>query len=276
MLDNSPISYILLGQSNGNGADDAFNCPVDFSLKNSNSFIYNVQKREIEVCQRGINSSNEPYEFLNAGLILPRNGKKMGIEIALNQLLVEEYRCKTFLFKYCFNGSALLTAGLYGGTWDYSVIDNCFDKSLYYLFQGIKKTPIKFKKPQFAVWIQWEGDATSHATYAAGLTRMITEYRLRLGYDIIFVIISASTAQTGVTTVDNINSMKTAQKSLAQVVYTVSTGLITTQSGGATLTNVIYIDQNEPCIADNIHYSGASYCNIAEHIFQLRDYLNIL
>jgi len=274
MLDNLPILYQILGQSNGNGDANASDCPVGFSLKNSNSFIYNIQNRKIEVCQLGINSSNEPYEFLNAGLILPRNGKKMGIEIALNQLLVQEYRCKTFLFKYCFNGSALLTTGLYGGTWDYSVAGQCFDKSLFYLFEGIKKTPIKFRRPQFVIWIQGEGDVASHATYAAGLSRMIAEYRSRLGYEIVFVIVSLSTQQTALNASDLAN-FKIAQKSLARTIYTVSTGLITTQSGGSTISNVVYIDQNEPCSADNIHYTAQSYCNIAEYIFATRGYLGI-
>lgn len=278
LLDNRPISWQLLGQSNGSGNDVPYNYPLQYWIKNNNSYIYNIQTKQHEICQLGVNSSNDSYEYFNASTLFPQNGHRVGIEVALNQMLVEYYRCKTFLYKFCWRGSSLLTSGAFGGTWDTSstnLTTGCFLINKNYLLEGMKKNFEIFKRPKFVVWIQGEGDVASYNIYAQALSLFINEYRILIGYTIPFVIVSLSTLQTALNTSDLAN-FKIAQKSLASIVYTANTDLITFQTGGSTIEKVLYVDQNEMCLADNIHYTGTSYANIASYIFKLKNYLGII
>lgn len=274
MFNNYPIFWNLIGQSNAQGADDPSNCPSKYSDINKNSFIYNTQNRAIECCILGVNNTNTPIELFNSAQLIPRNGYKMGIEIALNKLLTDHYRCNTYLFKYGWGGSGLISAGSYGGWWA-PTTNNCYTYNLNYLLEGVKKINVKRKKLHFAVWIQGEQDIANTSVYAINLRSFILEYRKSIGYNIPFVVVSLSNQQTGVTTFANLNAFKVEQQKVASIVYNSALGLISTQSGGITMDGVIFIDQNEACLGDNIHYAAQSYCNIAEYIYACRGYLGI-
>jgi len=267
---NEPISYLLQGQSNACDPEFSLNVPSDLRGPLDSCFIFENINNRWSTLQCGINSNNYPQGYMDWNNLINSYGNKFSIELRLGKLLRDYYSSQIYLFKYAWPGSGLQSSSQ-GGCWKSSLGTDLFFKSLQYYKTAKRDGGITNLSPSFLIWIQGESDSTAFSTYAAELTTWITATRSLYGSNLPIIIVSLSTGQTTLVA-GNITGMKAAQKSLATTFYTASTDTFGTQSGGATIPNVYYIDQNEACYTfagATIHYSAASLDNIASYVFKV-------
>lgn len=264
---NKHIAFWLQGQSNATGATPTTTAPTDLKKELVGCNLFLEDKRTWETLKVGTNASNYPFGYLDQFNVVYQNNNQFGIELRLSKLLRDYYGSQIWCYKYAWPGSGMMASGQ-GGQWDSSL-----SNQLFYRSQQYYKSARKFSSPlpQFLLWIQGESDASNTGTtpsaYLAKFRQFVTDSRKLYGEEMWIIVITLSTAQTAINST-RLADFKVMQRSMASVLYTASTDIFTTQSGGSVINNCLVIDHNESCQNESgtfIHYNATAFENLANY-----------
>lgn len=256
--------YELIGQSNCLGNELIASVPLDISTSIHNIHVYENNSGAWQTLLLGSNNSGD----------IPLVTGRYGIEGRLFQLLRDYYNADQYFVKTARGGSGLAigsSASTGSLDWNQTLSSQMWSRSMTARNSAIASLNpnVKFKA---RIWIQGEQDATS-STFANAYQSNEIAFVNALVTNIPFIDFSLSNNQTSLNTTHR-NAINTAKKNTSSIIYTVSTGLFTFQSGGVTIPNKVYIEQNEPVTSDNLHYSAIGYEKLAEHAFKVIKFLN--
>jgi hypothetical protein len=266
MVDNRSINYMIHAQSNGAGNVDVTEIASDLKRPLLNCNILNLNTKQSEVLQAGINSYGVREEYWNQFRTLPSTGRYYGIEVELSRLLRDHYNATINLFKHTWPGAGLNTTSQ-GGNYAFSngnLMPLVAEDYAHYR-SALKVT----ENERFLVWIQGESNASaSAATYKTNIKTWIDAYRVVLGFNIPLIVVTLSSQQTNISAT-NFAAFKAMQLTLGGTVYN-HDGTFTTQA--AYIDNCYVLNQDEGCQNEGgiyIHYGKTGITNIANSVFQI-------
>lgn len=263
---NRNINFSIKGQSNAAGNVIPTEIDSDLITMAVNCNILNLENGNAETLKVGVNSYGVPSEYFDFFQATYSNGYRYGIEIELAKLLKEYYNASINIFKYTWPGSGLGALGQ-GGDWKYTTGNLMPRDAIHY---ANYKSKLKINEPErFLVWIQGESNVGAEATYKTNIKNWIDAYRVQIGFNIPFIVVSLSSQQTNLNA-GNLANFKAMQNTLGSWVYNNTTETFTSQTGY--IDNCYVLSQNEQCQNESgvfIHYSKTGLTNIAKGIFQI-------
>jgi hypothetical protein len=255
--------YEIIGQSNALGNPEIALVPLPSylvgPLHNIHSFEPNAA--EWQILELGVNNSGDQ----------PLVTGRYGAEGWLGLFLRDYYNEDIYFLKTAKGGAGLTAGSEAPGSlnWMPATDNHMYERAATnraLAYAGLNPN-VQMKA---RIWIQ--GEQSANSTYSSSYQADTITFVNALGTDVPFIDFSLSSQQTALNSTHR-GIVNTAKQNTSSIIYDSATGIFTTQSGGVTIRNKVYVIQNEPT-SEGLHYGAVGLENLAAHAFEVIKYLN--